>query len=94
MPDQVSFTISIVESAPTTNEALDLVEQKMQTVMKLLDASHIPQKHIQTKNMTVNEEYSKNNYNERKVAGYKVSHGIQVTVEEKDGQFKKSSIII
>ena len=56
-PDMVELNIGFQETAPTSKSALDKVNQKIDSAMKILKNNNIPESDITTNNLNVYTEY-------------------------------------
>ena len=88
-PDTASVSFSITKKAPTTDVAMNSVNERMGSLVKQLKTIGIEEKDIKTTNYNVQPEYS---YNEgkRNFEGYRVTQNIKVVIRD----LKKASSVL
>ncbi|MEA3322713.1 MAG: SIMPL domain-containing protein [Patescibacteria group bacterium] len=82
-PDTASVSFSVTKKAPTTDVAMDSVNQRMTDLVNQLKTVGVDEKDIKTTNYSVHPEYS---YNDGKQVfeGYRVSQSITVVIRDLD----------
>lgn len=79
-PDTLTINISVSELAPTTKQAQDQTNQKMDQVQKILDTQKVEKKNIQTTNVNVYPEYNYLANGERKLLGYRSQQSLRIDI--------------
>lgn len=82
-PDEADFSTGVVASAPTAGAALAANSRAMNAVISTLKRQGVPDKAIQTSNLSLNPQYQickPNAACPQKIAGYQVSNTVSVTV--------------
>jgi len=82
-PDEASFSSGVVSSAPTAGQALSANSKAMNAVIATLKRQGVPDKSIQTSNLSLNPRYQTCKPNvdcPQKIVGYEVSNTVSVTV--------------
>ena len=82
-PDEASFSSGVVAQGPTAREALAANSRAMNAVFATLKRSGIPDKAIQTSNLSLSPQYQQCKPNvacPQKIVGYEVSNTVSVTV--------------
>ncbi len=92
-PDMAELTLSVYETENTSKAALEKVNERTNTIIKLIEDQGIAKKDIQTTNFQVNPEYDWATSG-RKLLGYKAVHSIKVTIKNVDEKGTKVSKLI
>jgi uncharacterized protein YggE len=82
-PDEASFSTGVVSHAPTAGGALAANSKAMAAVIATLKRQGVPDKAIQTSNLSLNPQYQTCKPNvacPQKIVGYEVSNTVSVTV--------------
>jgi uncharacterized protein len=90
VPDQLAFDLSVSVLREDLDEALDDGNTAMQSVIDTLKASGVADKDVQTTDLSMNPEYTRVKGQPDQLKGYRVSHSVQVVVED----FDKASAIV
>ncbi|MDD4027124.1 MAG: SIMPL domain-containing protein [Candidatus Shapirobacteria bacterium] len=92
-PDMVQLNISFQETAPTSKAALDKVNQKIDSALKLLKDNNIPDSDITTNNLNVYTEYDYSN-STRRIIGQRASQTLDIKIKKIDTKATKATKII
>lgn len=92
-PDMVEINVGFQETASTSKEALDKVNNKIDEAMKVLKNNNIPDTDITTNNISVNTEYDYST-STRKVIGQRASQTLSLKVKKIDAKAAKAVKII
>jgi len=82
-PDEASFSTGVVSQAPTAGAALAANSRAMNAVIATLKKQGVPDKAIQTSNLSLNPQYQTCKPNvacPQRIVGYEVSNTVSVTV--------------
>ena len=80
-PDTASVSFSITKKAPTTDAAMDSVNQRMNQLVSDLGAVGVEEKDIKTTNYSVQPQYSYND-GEQVFEGYRVTQSVKVVIRD------------
>ena len=83
-PDMASVTVGVTSQARTAADALAQNTQRMQGLMAGLGARGLPEKDIQTSNLSLQPLWNNGSGQTRKITGYQVSNQVHVTVRDLD----------
>ncbi len=78
-PDIVRIHAGVSETRDTTKEAQDATNQKISNILDILKKQGVPEKNIQTANLSFDEEYDWSE-NKREVIGQRVRQTLEVKV--------------
>lgn len=92
-PDMVQVNIAFQETAPTSKAALDKVNQKIDSAMKVLKNNSISDSDITTGNLNLYTEYDYSN-SSRRIIGQRASQSIEVKIKKIDAKATKATKII
>jgi len=92
-PDIVQLNIGFQEKAPTSEEALDKVNTKIDFAMKVLEKNGINNSDITTSNLNIYTEYDYSN-GSRRVIGQQASETLEVKIKKIDDKATKAVKII
>jgi uncharacterized protein YggE len=92
-PDMVELNIGFQETASTSKGALDKVNQKVDSAIKILKDNGIPDSDITTKNLNVYTEYDYSS-SVRRIIGQRASQSLEVKIKKIDTKAAKASKII
>lgn len=92
-PDMVQLNISFQETAPTSKEALNKVNEKIDSAMNILKNNNIPDSDITTNNLNIYTEYDYSS-SSRKIIGQKASQTLEVKIKKIDDKATKATKII
>jgi len=92
-PDMVQLNISFQETASTSKAALDQVNQKVDSALKILKDNNISDSDITTNNLNINTEYDYSS-STRKIIGQKASQSIEIKIKKIDDKATKATKII
>lgn len=93
-PDIVNINAGISELGKTTKIAQESVNQKLNTILSILKEKNIPQKNIQTSNLTINPEYEWKEKDGRQLVGQKVRQTLSIKIANIDKDLEKAGEII
>jgi uncharacterized protein YggE len=82
-PDEASFSTGVVSQAPTAGAALAANTKAMNAVIATLKRQGVPEKAIQTSNLSLNPQYQVCKPNmacPQKIVGYEVANTVTVTI--------------
>ncbi len=82
-PDTASVSFSITKKAPTTDIAMNSVNERMDVLVGELTAIGVEEKDIKTTNYSVRPEYSYNE-GEQVFEGYRVTQSVTVVIRDLD----------
>lgn len=92
-PNMVQINVGFQETAQTSKEALDKVNNKVDEAMKVLKNNSIPDTDITTNNISVNTEYDYST-STRRVIGQRASQSLTIKVKKIDSKAVKAVKII
>mgnify|MGYP001809749384 CR=1 FL=1 len=92
-PDMVQLNIAFSETATTSKAALDKVNQKIDSALKVLKDNGIIDSDITTNNLSVYAEYDYNSQT-RKIIGQRASQNLEVKIKKIDAKATKATKII
>lgn len=93
-PDTVQINAGISETAPTTKEAQESVNQKLNTILGILEKNDIPKKNIQTNRLLIYPEYEWTEQDGRTLIGQRVSQILTIKIAEINKNPEKATDII
>lgn len=92
-PDMVQLNVGFQETALTSKDALDKVNNKVDEALKVLKNNNIPDADITTNNISVYTEYDYSN-SARRVIGQRASQSLSIKVKKIDSKAAKAVKII
>lgn len=92
-PDMVTITVSASELAKTTKEAQSKVNDKINEVLKILKDNNIPDKDVQTSNLSLYPEYDWS-ITPKYLKGQRATQGLTINIKGIDPKAEKVSNII
>lgn len=92
-PDMVQLNVGIQQTAPTSQEALSKVNQKIDSIIKILKDNNIPDTDITTNNLSINTEYDFSGTT-RRVVGQNASQNLTIKIKKIDSKAVKAVKII
>lgn len=91
-PDMVTISVSASELAKTTKEAQALVNQKINQVLEILKSNNVPEKEIQTAEISLYPEYDYSTI--RYLKGQRATQRLNINLKGLDPQAEKISNIL
>jgi len=92
-PDMAEISLSFNELAPTSREALDKVNQKIDEAIKVAKNNGIPDNDISTTGLNVYAEYDYSN-SLRRIVGQRASQSLSVKIKKLDSKATKAAKLI
>lgn len=92
-PDMAQISLSFQETAPTSREALDKVNQKIDEAMRVLKDNGIKDSDISTTGLNIYTEYDYSG-SYRRVIGQRASQSLDVKIKDLDLKATKATTII
>jgi uncharacterized protein YggE len=86
-PDTASVSFSVTKKAPTTDVAMNSVNERMNALVKQLKSAGVEEKDIKTTNYDVYPEYSYNDGNQN-FEGYRVRQSVSVIIRDLENTSK------
>ncbi len=93
-PDIVRINAGISEIAKTTKAAQEAANKKLNTILDILKKYDIPNKNIQTNNLSIRPEYEWKGDKGRQLIGQKVSQTLTIKISDIDKDSEKVGKII
>ena len=84
VPDIVNINAGVSELGDTTKEAQDKANEKLATIVAILKDNDVPERNIQTSNLSFRPEYDWSGDDGRKLLGQKVSQTLTIKIPEID----------
>lgn len=81
-PDMAKFTVTVVESMLTAEQAKQAVDQVVSDFLKALGREEVPSEQIQSSNLYLSPQYQYPKNGAPELVGYRATRTIQVTVNE------------
>jgi len=82
VPDEATITLGVQTNAPTAMEAMRQNAARMTAVVGALHAAGIPDRDIQTSNLSLSAQYEYPQNQPARLTGYQASNEVTITVEE------------
>lgn len=79
-PDMVSITLGVQTEAPTAQAAMSQNADRMSRIMAALKAAGLPDKDIQTSNISLNAQYDNEDNKPPRLRGYQASNTVFIIV--------------
>ena len=92
-PDMVQVNVSFQETASTSKAALDKVNEKIDSAMKVLKNNNIPESDVATGNLNIYTEYDYSN-SYRRIVGQRASQSLEIKIKKIDSKATKATKII
>jgi len=92
-PDMVQINIGFQETASTSKEALNKVNTKIDSTLKILKDNGIPEADITTSNLNIYTEYDYST-SKRRVIGQRASQNLEIKIKKIDAKASKAVKII
>jgi len=92
-PDMVQVNIAFQETAPTSKAALDKVNERMDSAVKILKNNNISESDIATGNLNIYTEYDYSN-SSRRIIGQRASQSLEIKIKKIDNKATKATKII
>ena len=92
-PDMVQVNISFQETASTSKAALNKVNEKIDSALKILKNNNISDADITTSNLNIYTEYDYSN-SSRKIIGQRASQSLEIKIKKIDDKATKATAII
>ena len=81
-PDEATITLGVQTTAPGAGEAMRENAQRMAAIVQALRAQGLPEKDVQTSNLSLNAQYDYPQNQPPHLNGYQASNDVTVTVED------------
>ena len=92
-PDMVQINIGFQETASSSKEALNKVNIKIDSTLKILKDNGIPETDVTTSNLNINTEYDYSS-SKRRVIGQRASENLEIKIKKIDNKASKAVKII
>jgi uncharacterized protein len=81
-PDQAVVTLGVQTDAPTAAEAMRLNAERMARIVAALKRAGVPEREIQTSNLSLGAQYQYEERQPPKLIGYQASNQVTITVSD------------